>query len=98
MPHIPRTEQYTRWARDLFESVPFDMQPGYVDNMCRALGYLPGVTKVYAYLGGGVHFFDIHFEEMGIAAVNIRVRFHVHDAKVKKNNLAYTIRPSTRGC
>jgi hypothetical protein len=84
MPEVPDTEHYTRWAWDIIDSVPFDMQPSYANNLCRVLGYLPGVTKVYAYLGGGIHFFDLHFEEMGIAAVNIRIRFHVHDGKVAK--------------
>jgi hypothetical protein len=84
MPTDAFTEHYSRWASDIINDVPYDMQPGYVENVCRSLGFIDGVTKVYAYIGGGVHFFDLHFEEMGIAAVNIRIRFSVHDHKVAK--------------
>jgi hypothetical protein len=65
-------------------NVPYDMLPGYLENVCRSLGFIDGVTKVFAYIGGGVHFFDLHFEEMGLTAVNIRIRFSVHDEKAPK--------------
>lgn len=69
------TAFYTRWASFIANLVPNELHPGSAQNICRLLGYLPGVTQVYAYLGGGVHFFDMHFEELGMAAVNVRIRF-----------------------
>jgi hypothetical protein len=62
--------------------VPIELQPGDKENLCRVLGFLDGVTNVYAYLGGGGHFFDLHSEESGIAAVNIRIQFEPHDRHV----------------
>lgn len=39
----------------------------------------PGVTSPYGYVGGCAHFFDVHYEEFGQAAVNAQVVFDVHD-------------------
>jgi hypothetical protein len=47
------TEFYTRWATFIANRVPLAMHPASPNNICRVLGRLPGVTQVYAYLGGG---------------------------------------------
>jgi hypothetical protein len=64
------------WARAIEALVPQRLLPTFRENVCRVYGdSATGITAPMAYLGACIHFFDLHFEETGMAAVNCRVLF-----------------------
>ena len=69
------SEFQTRYASEICHHIPVELSPNCRRNLSRMLGYVGGVTKAYAHLGGGAHFLELHFEESGIAALNKRVIF-----------------------
>ena len=67
-------EKAHSWTEQVAAEVPGELQAYSIYNLCRLLGWTAGgVTTPYAYVGGPFHFFDIHFEEFGQAAVNAHV-------------------------
>lgn len=73
------------WAiafKDLYHA---HVLPDHSENVSVLLGKIVGVTLVYLYMGGTLHFFDIHFEECGLAAVNIRLRVLIHGSTLTRN-------------
>lgn len=66
----------TNWAWNATRRAPSALAIDCPNNICRAMGAeAHGVTSPYSYVGGTTHFFDLHFEECGQAAVNVHVVF-----------------------
>jgi hypothetical protein len=74
------------WARAIDALVPQCLLPTYRENLCRVYGdSATGITAPMAYFGACIHFFDVHFEETGMAAVNCRVLFQKSSGEKTKH-------------